>query len=512
MGISNFKVYTPSKYANIIVNLALKNYFKGDFTKEKLDKIRVADLSCGTGNLLLVILEKIIILSKKITGDYYYNSEWIKGYDVDNVAFEEYVKKGEKTLKKYNLKGKILGYVKDSLLSDISEKEKYNIIIGNPPYIGEKNHQELFSNLRKTEFGRKYYEAKMDYFYYFIEKGIDILQENGVLVYVTTNYWLKADSAVKLRGKLRTEGIYKEIIDYNVSIFKNAMGQHNMIFSWKKTDKKENIIFVQKEDEKFKIKNSDLYDEKGNIILVNRENFYFNKNIIEKSNYRLGDILNINQGIVSGCDKAFVVKEYDENFKDYLKPFYKNKDIFKYNCNLKNDFWIFYIEKGKDIPESLKEKFLTHLELLEKRREVKQNKQKWWELSWERDKSIMTGEKILVRQRCKTNYFAYDNGEFYGSADIYYLTLKNKNFNIFYILGFLNSKIFYIWYKNNGKAKGYNLEFYTTPLKQVPIYYPENRDEIDYIEKLVRNQIENFSEEIQEEIDKYFFNLYNVII
>jgi adenine-specific DNA-methyltransferase len=39
------------------------------------------------------------------------------------------------------------------------------------------------------------------------------------------------------------------------------------------------------------------------------------KKIKEKSNIKLGEILNINQGIVSGCDKGFVLKKYDEKFK-----------------------------------------------------------------------------------------------------------------------------------------------------------------------------------------------------
>lgn len=34
MGISNYKVYTPQKYAEIIVNLAIENYFDKEYTKK----------------------------------------------------------------------------------------------------------------------------------------------------------------------------------------------------------------------------------------------------------------------------------------------------------------------------------------------------------------------------------------------------------------------------------------------------------------------------------------------
>ncbi|MFR9019374.1 MAG: Eco57I restriction-modification methylase domain-containing protein, partial [Fusobacterium sp.] len=206
MGISNYKVYTPLKYADIITELAIKNYFRSEYTEKKLENLRAADLSCGTGNLLIVMLVKLIELSKKITGKYFFNPDWLRGYDIDENALEIYKEEGKNILKRYNLQGEIYTFLGDSLLEE--NLEKYNIVLGNPPYLGEKNHQEIFRKIKETEFGKKYYEAKMDYFYFFIEKGIDILENGGILVYVTTNYWLKADSGKILREKLKSEGHY----------------------------------------------------------------------------------------------------------------------------------------------------------------------------------------------------------------------------------------------------------------------------------------------------------------
>ena len=261
------------------------------------------------------------------------------------------------------------------------------------------------------------------------------------------------------------------------------------------------------------MENKNLYSQKGNIVLIDKENRLFNERVNKISTHKLGEVFNINQGIVTGCDKAFVTKKYDERFKDYLKPFYKNKDIFKYNCIKENYFWIYYMDKNQSPTDELKEVFFPYKENLMKRREAEKKQIEWWQLSWARDREIMEGEKILVRQRCKTNFFAYSKGEFYGSADIYYLTLKDKNFNIFYILGYLNSDIFYRWYKNNGKHKGYNLEFYTTPLKEVPFFYPseDKKDEINYIENLVKEQIKNYSEDIQKKINEYFRKIYGSV-
>jgi len=159
------------------------------------------------------------------------------------------------------------------------------------------------------------------------------------------------------------------------------------------------------------------------------------------------------------------------------------------------------------LDNKLLEYISPYKERLSGRREVLKTVINWWELQWARDEKIFNGPKIIGRQRSKINKFSYSEDEFYGSADIYYLTSKEKTINLFYILGYLNSKVFYDWFKYNGKMKGDNLELYATPLKETPIYYPKDDGDIAYIEKLVRSQIKNYREDVQKSIDSYFFNL-----
>ena len=343
----------------------------------------------------------------------------------------------------------------------------------------------------------------MDYFYFFIEKGIELLKESGTLVYLTTNYWLRADGAKILRGTLRENGEFISIKNYDNSLFCKATGQHNIIFTWEKNLIENEKIEVQLPEKSFYINSENLYDEKEKILLADEETLKFNKKILKNSNFFLKDLVNINQGIVSGLDEAYIFDEYKEEFKGYLKPFYKNKDIGKYITE-KNKFWILYLD-GNVVPD---EKVLNHLEKyrekLSKRREVTIGRIKWWELQWAREREIFSKPKILVRQRCKTNQFAYNEGEFFGSADIYFVTKNNENISLFYILGYMSSEVFLQWFKYNGKIKGKNYEFYSTPLKETPIYYPDNKSEIEYIEKIIKEQIVSFSEEREELINSFF--------
>ena len=333
----------PSKGAVVNLDLMLDEYYEargwdkvsGFPTREKLEQLRLVDISCGTGNLILEALETLIRLSKHIYGRYLYKEEWIEGYDIDDEALAILKCRAEKLFLKYGIKGELRLYNVNSLLHKFDKT--YNIILGNPPYFGEKNNKEIFIEMKKSEFGQKYYEAKMDYFYFFIEKGLDILEEGGVLAYITTNYWLKADSATKLRKKIQNEADFIYINNYNKSVFKNALGQHNMISVLKKnsTGKSVNQISVVDEGKAYTSNNKDIYNHNGKILLADTRTIKILNDIYRHRTHFLNDLLNINQGIVSGCDKAFVFKEFVSEFSQYLKAFYKNKDIHQLHRGIK---------------------------------------------------------------------------------------------------------------------------------------------------------------------------------
>lgn len=500
----NYSIYTPKDIAKNMVDKIFEKYFEGGDREGKLENIRVCDISCGNGNLLVPAVKRLLEISKEVYGEYRFNSSWISGYDINESAILLAKRNITLILEKYQIKCDVNLKVYDSLKL---ENEKYNVIIGNPPYLGEKNNKEIFQDIKNTDFGRKYYEGKMDYFYFFIEKAVELLEDGGYMIYLTTYYWLRADNAKILRETLKSNGVYLDIAIYDNSLFVNADGQHNIIFLWEKDSKSDKIIKVELPNKKLEISNIRLYDKGNKIILADTDEINLNNLILQKSNYLLKDLVNINQGIISGYDKAFIFEKYEEKFKDYLKPFYKNKDIQLYS-NEKNKYWILYLDKDMELSKELEEYLLPFKEQLEKRREVKIGKIKWWQLQWAREEYIFNSPKILVRQRCKRNQFSYDNSSFYGSADIYFITENKKNISLYYILGYMNSTMFLEWFKLNGKFKGINYEFYATPLKNTPIYYPENREEIMYIENLVKEQIECYCEERQEKINQFFIDIY----
>lgn len=398
--------------------------------------------------------------------------------------------------------------------------ERFDIIISNPPYIGEKGHKEvLFDNLKKTYLGKRFYLGKMDIFYFFFHLGLDFLDENGILSFITTNYYPTADGALKLRKDINSRAEILELINFNeYKIFESALGQHNMITVLQKSTLHKRNIGTQQTyvtikggpsgEELYRFlrqtSNGAIYAYIHKNKLFDGDKYYIrfntgNENIntvldkIALTGTPLGEICNINQGIVTGADKftdahkrkfpnikatkgegIFVFTDSKlsdiEEQKTIIKPWYKNSDIQCYFTSQSTDLELLYTN-GVVKPSV---NVLSYLErfkpILQNRREFRSGMTPWYNLHWAREQEIFDGPKIVAPQRSNRNTFGYNTIPWYASADVYFLTPKTgKLLSLKYLLGILNSKLMFVWLYLRGKRKGESLELYRTPLSQIPI-------------------------------------------
>jgi len=130
--------------------------------------------------------------------------------------------------------------------------EKFDLIIGNPPYLGQNYHAEIFQEYVKSyPICAKYFVGNMDLFYFFIHLGIEKLNPGGFLSYITTNYWITKSRKTGI--KLLKPHILNEcfLLQYNdlssLNIFKGAKGQHNCIFVLQKKTEQEKIKNINKD-------------------------------------------------------------------------------------------------------------------------------------------------------------------------------------------------------------------------------------------------------------------------
>ena len=91
----------------------------------------------------------------------------------------------------------------------------FDIVIGNPLYVMElRDNKDIFRPLQLVPLGQKYYEPKMDIFYFFMELGIDLLKPDGYMGFIVQQYWIIKISCVKttkksIHGRIAPIGSYR---------------------------------------------------------------------------------------------------------------------------------------------------------------------------------------------------------------------------------------------------------------------------------------------------------------
>lgn len=452
------------------------------------------------------------------------------------------------------------------------EKGGFDIVIGNPPYVGEKGNKELFRPIAATDFGHSFYYGKMDLFYFFFHKAIDLGGQDAEISFITTNYYPTAFGGKILREDFKKRTQIRKLINFNeLKIFESALGQHNMITLLTKDKTKDvvaqncickakgviddhmfdEILHAKETTHEFfdyyEVAQENIYEGSENYIRLtgcgageeNSIDSVLNK--IASSSLFLKDIAYIKQGIVSGADKytdaherkyhlgfakgtgIFVLnkKEVDDlnlpdDERNFVKEVYKNSQVGKYHINYSDELKVLYITK--EIDEIEVPTIINHLRqfkpILESKRETREGKLPWYSLHWARDKFIFEAdEKIVNSRRAKQNTFALETKKCYEQSDLMITVIRQeyqKDYPAKYVLALLNSKLYYVWLKNKGKLKGDMLEIYGTPLEEIPIKSASEEQRKNII-SLVESLLEDPNDsETMNKLDEIIFQIFEL--
>ena len=95
-------------------------------------------------------------------------------------------------------------------------RKKFDLVIGNPPYIRWKNlEQELKDELACSHLWNEYFNSLCDYLYIFILKSIELLRENGQLIFICPEYWMNTTHSLGLRNFMIKNGYFEQIYHFN---------------------------------------------------------------------------------------------------------------------------------------------------------------------------------------------------------------------------------------------------------------------------------------------------------
>lgn len=543
------QVYTPKEIVKEMVTNSIRSI---DITLNP--RFKVIDPACGGGYFLVEVYDRI----KKLI---------IENYDkiiMYNKEIEHELKKGiHKFILKYNIWGtdidgfaiymtrfslNIKGKMVDTnvlILDPLVDNENYlkdksfDLIVSNPPYVGHKQIDKKY-RLSLSEKYSDVYSDKGDISYCFFKKGYELLKDNGKLSFITSRYFLESPSGKGLRKFIDQKFYINTILDfYGENVFK-GIGISPVILNFiRKSKEQDNItdikVYKRKSNKKtnsfrdnvqtnfikFHISQNSLKDN-GWILLSVKEKELFHK--IDKLGDRsLKDLCLFSQGIITGCDKAFIIDDNELNNSKYernlIKPWIKNSDIGKYH--LKDiDKHIIYtdiIDNEKNYPYVIN-RIKKYKDRLNNRRECKSGIRKWYELQWGRNEQLFKNEKIIFPYKANTNKFTIVRDEVCSSADIYFLTIKDdreSKISLEYLVAFLNSKVCEFYFQCIGKKLNDKLyEYYPNKLEDLRVKLDIN---IEYIEVLVKEIEDSYVvkdytniETLKEDINKYFYEIYSL--
>lgn len=476
------QVYTPYE----LIDKMLSQVFR---IKGINKKLKILDPSCGGGYFLAESFRKIKS-NLNDSDDKYIIENMLYGIDIDD--FSIFLTKMSILFisDSYDVHFNI--YNLDFLIDDIDIGD-FDIIIGNPPYVGHKNTSAEYKKSLYEKYAEVFYD-KADISYCFFQKGKTLLKYNGILSFITSRYFLEALYADRLREYLKENFSIVSLSDFSgKTTFKNAMVSPAVITLFNLVGNNNQFPYVKYINDKIE---SFRYDQDklkstGWIILKDADEQLFNK-INAISNTFIKDICSIKQGIITGLDKAFIVNE--EIIKNYnieenlLRKWIKNSNISKSDIKYNNLYLIYtnLIDNEEEYPNTIN--YLSRFkDKLSNRRECKNGYRKWYELQWSRIQSDFENPKIIFPYKSKGNNFCYDEKGYFCSADIYFINNLRDNINYEYLLNYLNSNIFEFYFKCVAKKVGNGLyEYYPNKLNNAKIYLPTERQaqNISYLGKI----------------------------
>lgn len=410
--------------------------------------------------------------------------------------------------------------------ADVFKEGGFDVVIGNPPYV----NVQLMTDEEKA-FYRNHYAVffkRCDLFALFVELGLSILSTNdGIVTFIIPSVVHSNMSYTRLRDLILNHHWLKEVCYTGGDVFNAPTVDTTILIC----NKKGNQDIMLKNAVNFakpitKTVPADYFATFNNVISVGGDNdtdALYSK-LLNDDFEKVDAHYNVFQGIVTGNNTAFIFENDDEALakgieKALLHPLCHGRDIEKYMVR-SHDRRILYIDSDVDIEDYPKtKKWLQNFrDRLETRREVRRGIIEWYGLQWPRVKSELDlKEKILLQntrnEALKTRIAAtLDDTGIYGTQGLNFIIPKDKQANLHYLLGILNSKpINYLF-----ATKFLNLAIKAEYVKQIriPAGTPAQRQAIvalvNEILSAKKDNPQADTREMEQEIDLLVFKLYGL--
>lgn len=441
----NGVVYTPSEMGDYVAN---QLFAIQDFHDKS--ELKILDPSIGKGNLVISILDNLKDISAIIK---------VVGYDTDSSV----LLKTEQNLKLRYPNVIFELHNSDFLDAYLNNKiiEKYDYIIANPPYIRtQRMGAEKAQSLSKL-FGLS---GRIDIYYAFLICSSQLLSQNGVAGFITSNKFMTVKSGKTLREYLINFTKLHQIIDFgDTKLFNESVLPCVLIFSNGKTDLVDAVSFTSIYENR-EIKSSDnvpkqysnIFEaiEISGTIMINNKYYDINHGflgrgeswVISKEDterwleivdshtmMRFADIGKVRVGIKTTADNVFI-GEFPDTYLELLSPLITHRNAGQITPN-NNKMWkVLYTHtsvNGKKVvydisqyPKSY-EYLSKHREQLEKRTYIQESRRNWFEIWVPQNPARWNKRKIVFRDISEKPEFWLDESGAIVNGDCYWIDIND---------------------------------------------------------------------------------------
>jgi len=441
----------------------------------------------------------------------------------------------------------------------------FDIVIANPPYVRQEDIKDQKPILQKQ--GYEVYNSTSDIYTYFYEKAHQVLGNQGVFCFITSNKFMRAKYGEKLRKFLQEKTLLKQIIDFGGhKVFESATVDTCIVIFEKQypTEDKTNPPFSKGglggfSNEVRLVNISDDYQNSYDLaVYITEKGFCIPQSKLSPQHWTLADdrVLRLKEkiekigtplidwdvricfGIKTGFNNAFIIDtetqerlcKEDPKSAEVLKPILRGRDISRYSYKWAG-LWLIKIESGwtnehrdkKDPGQFFQETYPAVYGHLKSKGDSK-GKGKglykrddqgdyWWELRDCNYYSSFENEKIIYPVIGSHGTFCYDSAGYFHNDKAFHLTGNNLKL----LNSILNSKLVFWYLLKIGSGLGKEgFEFRKIFVEQLPIpKIPQSAQQpfitiVDQILSIKQKDSDANTSALERQIDKMVYKLYGL--
>ena len=318
-------IYTPKYIREAIVDHVFRLLGERDYAS-----LRIADIACGCGGFFLTIVEKI--LRETELDCHYIYKQILYGCDIEKYCIErskillalKALERGERTDNLvFNLhQGNSLVFNWANVIPDFTG---FDAIVGNPPYVTSSKMsdetRELLNNWSVCNSG------KADLYIPFFQIAIELLNETGVLGYITVSNFYRSLNGRALREYFAEQQLNLSIADFGgEQVFKGCSTYTCLFFADKQQEGMVHYVRTTsdkvREIEALHFIDADyehLDAAKGWVIKDRRVDDILC--LLKNAGTPLGEVATISNGIATLRNELYVLHVVDETEHEFIHEY-----------------------------------------------------------------------------------------------------------------------------------------------------------------------------------------------